>query len=69
MYYVDTPSSSFETPINKSHETPKTHKDDKSEQHESTTTSKQRNLDEDEDEFDGQSVTTASTKHSKWFFL
>ena len=64
---LDTPTSSFETPIYRGHETPKGTRDDNGEHVDSN--SKRRHAeDDDDDDFDKESVTTAaSNPRSKYF--
>ncbi|CAF1242616.1 unnamed protein product [Rotaria sordida] len=63
MGHRDTPSSSFETPIDSGRDTPKTMKDDKVEHDELL--SKRTDIDEDDEDFDKQSVSSKLTTHKK----
>ncbi|CAF0919726.1 unnamed protein product [Adineta steineri] len=63
MGHRDTPSSSFETPVDRGRDTPKTTKDDGIEREELLSGRRHTNYDDDED-FDKQSVTSASTAAS-----
>ncbi|CAF2966651.1 unnamed protein product [Rotaria sp. Silwood2] len=58
-----TPTSSFETPIDRGRDTPKTMKDDKVEHDELL--SKRTDIDEDDEDFDKQSVLTSKTTTRK----
>ncbi|CAF4961245.1 unnamed protein product [Rotaria sp. Silwood1] len=63
MGHRDTPSSSFETPIDRGRDTPKTIKDDKVEHDELL--SKRSDIDEDDEDFDKQSVSSKSNTRKK----
>jgi hypothetical protein len=56
LFFLDTPSSSFETPIDRSRDTPKTMKDDKLDE----LSSKHEEINEDEEDSDKQSVTSTN---------
>lgn len=57
----DTPSSSFETPINRGSDTPKTVKDDRFDD----MSSKRSEVDEDEDDFDKRSTISTNRKKAR----
>jgi hypothetical protein len=65
--FLDTPSSSFETPIDRGRDTPKTMKDDKLD-HDGLS-SKRGDHDDDDEDFDKQSVTSTSTTRSKEIYF